>query len=60
MAPGPDDEVYSAFAEATELCQGVRNPLEDWSHQMDTVTLPSAAHAAMGAPVFNGLEVNAD
>ena len=60
MAPGPEDELYSAFAEASELCQGVRNPLEDWSHEMDTVTFPSKAHASMGAPVFDGLEVNED
>jgi hypothetical protein len=57
VAPGPEDELYSTFAEASELCQGVRNPLEDWSHQMARVTLHSAADASMGVPVFSGLEV---
>ena len=57
MAPGPEDELYSTFAEASELCQGMHNPREDWSHQMEIVTLPTPAHASMGVPVFNGLEV---
>jgi hypothetical protein len=51
VAPASEDGLYTAFTEASELRQGFRKPLEDWSHQMGTMTIPSAVHTSVGVPV---------